>query len=273
VEVPSSKNRPALIPVRGTPWKALNTAVRALADPVFALLFPSSCRLCKQPIESWTRVPICPACWLTVRPSAGVACTRCGIFLERPALLHGTAYCGVCRRNTFAFEQARSFAWYEGALRDIVVQFKYRGLHPLAKPLASYLAHALDGLDAGPWDLVLPVPLHRRRERHRGFNQAALLAAQIGRLRGIRVAKDCVRVLDTRPQTGLRRAERRKNVKGAFAVPHPERIRGRRILLVDDVLTTGATADACARALQDAGAKGVWVITLARARAAASDVL
>ena len=157
---------------------------------------------------------------------------------------------------------------YDGALREIIGQFKYHGLLPLAKPLGNYLAQTLNRFEAdgGSLDLVLPVPLHRTRERQRGFNQAAMLAAHIGRLRGLRVAgRDCVRIRNTPPQTGLGRAERRKNVKGAFAVPKPERVRGLHILLVDDVMTTGATADSCARALKDAGAKGVWVLTLARA--------
>jgi ComF family protein len=196
------------------------------------------------------------------------------MFLQSPASPKGVL-CGPCGDEPFVFDQARSFGLYEGALREIIGQFKYRGLLPLAKPLGNCLTHALDRLelDGGSIDLILPVPLHRTRERQRGFNQAAMLAARIGRLRGLRVAgRDCVRIRNTPPQTGLGRAERRKNVKGAFAVPKPERVRGLNVLLVDDVMTTGATADSCARALNDAGAKGVWVLTLARARAdSASD--
>jgi len=196
------------------------------------------------------------------------------MFLEDPARLHGTALCGYCRRGAFQFERARSFGYYEGALREILQHYKYRGLRPLARPLGQRLAQTLERLQGGTWDLVLPVPLHRNRERQRGFNQAGLLAEQVGKLFGIRMGgKDCVRVRDTPPQAGLRAAERRKNVKGAFAVPQPERVRGLRVLLVDDVLTTGATADACARALLEAGAKGVAVLTLARARAVSPDII
>jgi len=196
------------------------------------------------------------------------------MFLEDPARLHGTALCGYCRRGVFRFERARSFGYYEGALREILQHYKYRGLRPLARPLGQRLAQTLERLQGGTWDLVLPVPLHRNRERQRGFNQAGLLAEQVGKLSGIRMGgKDCVRVRDTPPQAGLRAAERRKNVKGAFAVPQPERVRGLRVLLVDDVLTTGATADACARALLEAGARGVAVLTLARARAVSPDII
>jgi ComF family protein len=196
------------------------------------------------------------------------------MFLENPAQLHGAALCGYCRRGAFRFEKARSFGYYEGALREILQQYKYGGLRPLAGPLGDRLAQTLMRHRDSAWDMVLPVPLHRNRERQRGFNQAGLLAVRVGKLCGIPLGgRDCVRVRDTPPQTGLRAAERRKNVRGAFAVPRPERVRGRRVLLVDDVLTTGATADACARALLEAGARSVWVLTLARARGATADIL
>jgi ComF family protein len=252
----------------------LRRALSALADPLFSLLLPATCRICQQPMESLARAPVCAACWAAARAYQGVECAQCGMFLEQPALLHGTALCALCRRGAFGFDQARSFGWYEGALREIVMQFKYSPIPPLAAPLGNRLAQALLRLDTDRFDLVLPIPLHRNRERQRGFNQAALLAARIGKLIHIRVGgKDCVRVRDTRPQTGLKRAERRANVKGAFAVPRPERIRGKRVLLIDDVLTTGATADSCARALQQAGAEGIWVLTLARARGSSTDIL
>jgi ComF family protein len=247
---------------------------RALSDPLVSLLLPTACRICQQPIETLSRVPVCETCWTSVRPYEGTECAQCGLFLAQTALLHGTTLCGICRRGAFAFEQARSFAWYDGVLRELIQRFKYSGFRPLARPLANYLGQALLRMDSNSFDLVLAVPLHRRRERERGFNQAALLAAGVSRLAGIALGnKDCVRVRDTRPQTGLRGAERRRNVAGAFAVPRPERVRGRRLLLIDDVMTTGATANACAGALKSAGAGGVWVLTLGRARAAWPNVL
>lgn len=225
-------------------------------------------------MESLSRVPVCEGCWRAVRPYEGLECAQCGLFLQRPAVLRDTVLCGLCRRGVFAFEQARSFGWYDGVLRDLIQRFKYDGFRPLARPLGDYLTRALRRLETTSFDLILPVPLHPKRERQRGFNQAGLLAARVSRQCGIPLGrKDCVRVRDTPPQTGLRAAERRKNVSGAFAVPHPERVRGLRLLLVDDVLTTGATADACARALLDAGAAGVWALTLARARPTWVDVL
>jgi ComF family protein len=209
-----------------------------------------------------------------VRAYDGAECSQCGLFLSNPVPLHGAELCGHCRRGVFGFEQARSFGAYDGGLRDILQHFKYRGFRPLARPLGDRLAQALERFSDTSWDLILPVPLHRNRERQRGFNQASLLAKRVGRLSGTRLGdKDCVRVRDTPPQAGLRAAERRKNVKGAFAVPRPERVRGLRVLLVDDVMTTGATADACARALLDAGVRRVSVLSLARARLASRDIL
>jgi ComF family protein len=195
------------------------------------------------------------------------------MFLQGTAPLHGLSLCGLCRRAAFAFDEARSFAWYEGALRGLVQCLKFDGFLPLSRPLAAYL-HSLLQRTGGSFDLILPVPLHPRRERRRGFNQSALLARELARLTGITCGKkDCVRVRDTPPQTGLRAAHRRRNVVGAFAVPRPEAVRGRRIVLIDDVMTTGATVHACAGALKDAGAARVLVLTLGRARVAWLDVL
>ncbi len=204
------------------------------------------------------------------------------MFLRGAAVLQETLHCGLCLQGAFVFEQARSFGRYEGVLRSLIHHLKYDGFRPLARPLGTYLANTVQRLDAPFFDLVLPVPLHAKRQRRRGFNQAALLAAALSaelsevraKVRGIRVsAEDCVRMRDTRPQTGLRAPERRKNVDGAFEVPRPERVHSRRLLLVDDVITTGATVNACAQALLDAGARSVSVVTLARAHPEDADVL
>lgn len=248
----------------------------ALAVPhsLFALLFPVICRLCEQPIEAFTWVPVCESCLNSLRPRTGLACSKCDLFLNGPEALHGTVLCGLCRRGAFAFEQARSFGWYEGTLRSLIHLLKYTRFRPLAKPLARQLALRIGDFNTKSFDLVLPVPLHSNRRRQRGFNQSELVAAEIAKLFRIPAgAKGCVRVRDTPPQTGLRAAERRRNVAGAFHVPRPQSVRSRRVLLIDDVLTTGATANACARALLDAGATGVWVATLARVHRGQAGVL
>ena len=253
-------------------------AARVVWDSLFTLVFPAPCRVCQSPIEQFTPVPVCEACLLATRPYVGLECARCGLFLHGVALQQETLYCGHCPGEAFVFDQARSYGRYEGVLRSLIHHLKYDGFRPLAKPLGTHLASAVQRLDVPSFDLVLPVPLHSKRQRQRGFNPAALLAAALSaglfKVNGVRLgAEDCVRVRNTRPQTGLRAAERRKNVEGAFEVPRPVRVRSRRLLLVDDVLTTGATVNACAQALIDAGAGSVSVVTLARAHPADADVL
>ncbi len=190
---------------------------------------------------------------------------QCGLPFENAAPLHGSGLCGLCRRGATEFDWGRSFGAYEGTLRSLIHLLKYDGMEPLARPLAARLAGLLD--QAGRVDLLVPVPLHRSRRRSRGFNQSELLAAELSRLSG-RPAKAVVlrRERATESQTGLTHRQRRLNVQGAFAVRRPEAVAGQHVALVDDVITTGATAGACARALKQAGAARVVVLALARAR-------
>jgi ComF family protein len=150
---------------------------------------------------------------------------------------------------------------------EAIHRLKYGGKTSLSKPLSALARDTFYQFwDAGSIDLFLPVPLHIRRLRERGFNQAHLVNKKWSRLEGIPLdGLTLSRSRWTEPQTSLARAERRKNVKGAFSLRHPDRVRGRRILLVDDVLTTGATINECARVLMKAGAECVDVLTLARA--------
>jgi ComF family protein len=157
----------------------------------------------------------------------------------------------------------RSVFLYQGTVRQAILQLKYKHLKTMATPLAQLLAeflssHPLKG------DVLIPVPLHPRRLRERGYNQASLLALELGKLISLPVVEDTlVRVRDAVPQARTGSAiERRRNVQDAFACH--KGLEGRQILLVDDVCTTGATLDACASALKAAGATSVWALTLAR---------
>ena len=176
--------------------------------------------------------------------------------------------CRLCRAGITEFERAWAWGEYDGALRALIHLLKYDRVSPLAEPLGALMALGLprgsSGEAAVP-DVIVPMPLHWRRRLERGFNQAELLARVVGKRTGIPVeAGAAERRKATPPQAGLTNAQRRLNVSGAFEVKEKDLIRGHRVLLVDDVLTTGATASACSAALRRAGATSVSVLTLAR---------
>ncbi len=161
------------------------------------------------------------------------------------------------------FDAAYSYGSYEGPLRELVHIFKYGGVQTLAKPFGRFLIAALPFNT--PFDVVVPMPMHWFRRWRRGFNQAELLARALTRHTGLPLVHALRRAKSAKAQAGLTRAERRRNVMGAFAPAHAEKFRGKRVLLVDDVLTTGYTARAASSVLKRAGAARVTVITLARA--------
>jgi ComF family protein len=240
---------------------AARDSARKLVDPVLALIFPAECPACTRPVSRPTRGPLCDACWAELPRHRGSLCA-CGLPVSA-----SVARCGRCRRGINPFAQGASLGPYEGSLRVLLHELKYRGRRRLARRLADALVEepaargVLEGADA-----LVPVPLHPERRRERGFNQAELISAALSRRTGVAlVASALVRRKDTAPQTGLSAAARRGNVRGAFAVRRRPQVAGRCLVLVDDVLTTGATAEACARALVDAGASEVRLLSVARA--------
>ena len=170
--------------------------------------------------------------------------------------------CGLCRRGVRGFDAAYSFGFFEGELRELIHLFKYGRVQTLAKPLGRLLALALPR-DAS-FDVIVPMPLHWRKRWQRGFNQSELLARDLGRRTHIRVSAALQRVRNTASQAGLTSAKRRQNVSGAFRAKK-RMLAGKSVLLIDDVMTTGATAASCARALKLSGARQVTLLTLARA--------
>lgn len=174
--------------------------------------------------------------------------------------------CGACRRRAPAFAYARAALRYEDTAREALHAFKFGGHRALAGPLADVVVSVLEaGWPAGAPDLLLPVPLHPRRERERGFNQARLIAGRLGRAWGRPVRPDVLaRVVATASQTALDSTARLANVQGAFRLRRPDLVAGRHVVLVDDILTTGATASACARALEAGGPRIIGVVAVAR---------
>ena len=215
---------------------------RAWALAALDLVFPALCPLCQATLGARRRDPLCGGCWEAIRR------------LSAP----------VVEPEPPAWDWALAAAEYEGAARDALHAFKFHGKRALARPLATLVLEQWGpALAAARLDALVPVPLARARERERGFNQATLIAERVARGLGARLEpRWLARARDTAPQTDLTSAARRLHVRGAFIASAA--VAGRALALVDDVLTTGATASECARALLGAGARTVGVLTVAR---------
>jgi ComF family protein len=255
-----------------------------LGRSLATVLFPTACALCGEDLSRAFAARVCNACWAALAPWTGPVCSRCGLPLASDRALDSVAaLCGDCRNGEFHFDRARSYGLYAGRLREVILQLKFHGGERLGPKLGVLLVEAWKSLEAEtPVErpLVVPVPLHRSRERERGFNQAEFLArgfcrafrsADPGRWADL-VAHTLRRRRATRPQAGLSLRGRHENVRGVFEVVRPARVRDREVFLVDDVMTTGATVSACARELKRAGARQVVVLTAARATPQFPDI-
>ena len=236
-------------------------AARHALDALVSVVLAPSCAACGESLDRPTHGPVCAPCWASILPLTPPLCDRCGDPVPTwRALSLPLERCPRCRRSRRHIDRARSIGAYDGALRAIIHALKYEGRRSLARPLAGLMRRRgsamLDGATC-----VVPVPLHTSRRRHRGFNQAADLARHLG----VPVCPALTRVRATPTQTGLPAAQRHRNVRGAFAPARCARsLADAIVVLVDDVSTTGATLDACARVLKEAGVKEVRALTAAR---------
>jgi ComF family protein len=257
-------------------------------ESLFATLFPGECRICSEPLLNISRLPVCEACLQNMPAFASAQCTICGELLLAANFAgeaQGESLCPLCQRFRPSYVRAAAYGPYEGVLRDLIHLLKYQRVRSAAKALGLKLAEVLRpvvveaAVDAAESPIIVPVPLYRAKQNDRGFNQAATVSGVA--VRALRVSADSAqgssfkavyepdilrRKRDTKSQTGLTRHQRRENVRGAFMVNTALRrfIAGRNIILVDDVFTTGTTAEECSRVLLRAGAAKVWVATIAR---------
>jgi ComF family protein len=248
---------------------AAPSAGRAWATALLDLVFPPSCPVCRRRPDQGRRDPLCGPCWEALERIAPPVCRICGLplgqFTGREPVGGEGPTCARCRRKRPAFTYARSATSYGDVAREAVHALKFGKQRALAAPLGDLVA-ALGTPDPPGAVIVIPVPLHPRRERERGFNQSRLLADRVARAWKVPARADVLaRTSDTRPQAELSAEARRANVKGAFALRRPAAVRDRHVVLVDDILTTGSTASACARCLLDGGAASVGILTVTRA--------
>jgi ComF family protein len=238
----------------------LKSGLKASGRMLLDALLPPQCMACHAVVD--TPGNLCADCFSRFTFVTAPQCERCGLPLETPLI--EDVVCGACLKDAPAFASARAAFVYNAASRPLVLKLKHADRTDAAVHLARWLHRAGAELIAR-CDVVVPVPLHRWRFLVRTYNQSALLANQLGKLTGKPVCVDALRRIRRTPtQGGLDRAQRRRNVAKAFAVGRPRAVVGKRVLLVDDVLTTGATAEACTRALLKAGATHVDVLVLAR---------
>lgn len=237
------------MPFKLRPLKSFHPVLENAAD----WLFPPVCINCGTEGSL-----ICDDCLAKTSPLGSPRCVYCGDRLKRKG------FCKRCAGRTWYFDEVRQYAIYAGALASAVRAIKYGHNFFLARHLTGMLLSAMEGCD---WqvDLITAVPLSPRHERSRGYNQAALLAQPLADLLKLPyLGKAIRRSRETRSQVNLNLAERQLNVSGAFSA-NPDLVRGRRVLIVDDVYTTGATLNECARALKDSGAKEVYALALCKA--------
>jgi ComF family protein len=243
----------------------------SLASPIqnwlnvgLGFLYPESCQICGEEHATAREGFVCRRCWTQVRFIRPPFCERCG--LPYPGDLTAPFECSNCREMELHFHSARSAVVARGMVREVIHRYKYQRALWFEPFLADLLVReAKPALSGQHWDFIVPVPLYPVKQREREFNQAERLAFHLSAATAIPLNQKLLRrVISTATQTLLTREQRAKNMRGAFSVPGNSGLDGERIVLVDDVFTTGATTSACAKALRDAGAGDVCVWTVAR---------
>jgi len=249
--------------------QTLRACLKGVRGALLSVFFPAPCRLCAEPLDTAARIPICDRCLGTLGALRGPCCGRCGRpFASSVALeVQDVPLCHVCRRGLYDFDFARSYGPYNPTMAGAIMLLKYQEVTPLAAWFATLVRETVDcHRDKYRADVVVPVPAHAARLRERGYNHAELIAKPLARSLGLPCRSYLLVRSSPRPdKLRLTMRERWRSVRGAYTIRYGLRVDNLRVLLVDDVLTTGATLDACSRALRQAGAAKVVALTVARA--------
>ena len=236
--------------------------MKNIFSTILDTIYPANCKTCGKKLGFTREVCFCMDCWKKIRLIKEPSCVYCG----KQLLNENEHFCADCTVRRLSFVDNRSAGVYEGVLKEAIHEFKYKGKRSLMTPLGKLMVESLKANGgAEDIDLIIPVPVFEKKKEQREYNQAELLADYVGKVYNIPVVTDALfRITDTPPQYDLAFEDRFKNVNGVFAVKNPAKIKWACILLIDDLLTTGATADECSKMLLGAGASQIRVFTLAR---------
>ena len=235
-----------------------------LKDDLLDFVYPQTCPICRNHLKREEK-DLCDDCWKALALVPSPYCPYCKVFLENEGEIADHHCACLSKPEERRILAVRSLGTFDDHYQKLVHRLKYEKKIHLGRRLAQKLGESVsEEKEFAGCDMVIPVPLHRARERERGFNQSEVLAEGISRVIGISLAKDILkRKRNTKDQTYLNAQQRAENVRGAFVVTQPENIDGKSVILVDDVMTTGATLNECARMLLEAGATRVFAATLA----------
>ncbi|UCB51863.1 MAG: ComF family protein [Candidatus Zixiibacteriota bacterium] len=235
-----------------------------LKDDILDFIYPQACPICRNSLKR-EEADVCEECWKALALLPSPYCPYCASFLENQDDITNHQCPNLSRPRDRRILAVRSLGTFDDHYQKLVHRLKYDKKIPLGRRLARKLGESIKQERSFPGcDMVIPVPLHRARHRARGLNQSEVLAEGISRVTDIPSGKNILRrKKNTKDQTYLNAQQRAENVKGAFVVTQPEKINSKRVILVDDVMTTGATLNECARVLLDSGAEDVFAVTLA----------
>lgn len=243
----------------------MNDLLHSLID----LVFPRFCVGCNQLGDQTFAGYICPDCWKLLNLLSPPICSICGAPLSSSTVMATSSLCGRCLQKEFAFDRARSVFIYDARniIKEFILKMKYAGYRAIALEFGRIMAErVLMEFNPTDWDAIVPVPLHPKRQRTRGFNQSQVMALALrSKFKVPIMISELTRTRNTVPQQGSRRS-RALNVQTAFRVTKPKEIRNKNLLILDDVMTTGATVNACAEVLKQSGALRVDVFTLCRVK-------